>query len=264
MQSPESPDTNVTQTEIAVQGTIENLERTFRDLQRQVERLQRLASLGTVSAMVAHEFNNVLTPIISYCQYALQRGETELMRTALDRTLKNAQRLAGLSGRILGLASPDQMGPLATPLRPLVEDTAACLGRDLSKDSITLVIDVPEGLSVRAHKASLEQVLFNLILNARQAMLDRPGRLTIAAREGEEGRVTIDVSDTGCGIKPENIDHVFEPFFSTKQHESKPDRGGVGLGLHVCKRLMADQDGDISVQSRPGAGTTFTLNLPGA
>lgn len=264
MHSPETPGINVTQTEIAVQSTIENLEGTFRDLQRQVERLQRLASLGTVCAMVAHEFNNMLTPIISYSQYALQRGEGDLMRTALEKTLKNAQRLAGLSGRILGLATPDQMGPVVTPLRPLIDDSAACLGRDLEKDSITLVIDVPEGLSVRAHRASLEQVLFNLILNARQAMLDRPGRLTIAARGAGDGKVTIEVTDTGCGIKQEHIGRVFEPFFSTKQHETKPDRGGVGLGLHVCKRLMTDQDGDISVQSKAGAGTTFTLTLPAA
>ncbi len=259
-----SPDSNVTQSDIAVQSTIENLESTFRDLQHQVESLQRLASLGTVCAMVAHEFNNVLTPIITYSQYALQDGQPDMLRGALDKTLKNARRLSILCGKILGLATPDQMGPVPAPLAPLINDALACLGRDLSKDSITVDLDVPEGLSARAHAASLQQVLFNLILNARQAMLDRPGRLTISARPLDDGRVVIHVTDTGCGIKPEHLGRIFQPFFSTKVHENQPDRGGIGLGLHVCKRLMADQEGDISVESKPGVGTTFTLTLPSA
>jgi signal transduction histidine kinase len=185
------------------------------------------------------------------------------LRTALDRTLKNAQRLSSLCGKLLGMAAADQMGPVSTPLRPLIEDALACLGRDLEKDAITLHLDVPDDLAVRAHAASLQQVLFNLILNARQAMLDRPGRLSFSARR-ETDRVVIDVTDTGCGIKPDHLGKIFEPFFSTKQNESRPDRAGIGLGLHVCKRLMAEQMGDISVYSQPGQGATFTLTLPAA
>ncbi|MEK6643383.1 MAG: HAMP domain-containing sensor histidine kinase [Planctomycetota bacterium] len=262
MPSHDFSDSNVAQTGDLVQSALDGLDSQFGDLQRQVDTLQRLASVGTMAAMIAHEFNNMLTPIVSYCQYALQRGEPDLMKTALERTLKNAQRLSDLSGKILGLAGDASTGPTVVSLRPLIEDAVACLGRDLEKDSISLTIDVPEGLSATAHASSLQQVLFNLVLNARQAMLDRAGRLTIAARRMNDGKVAIEVADTGPGIKPENVPRVFEPFFSTKRHETRPDRGGLGLGLHVCKRLMVEMDGDISVASEPGLGATFTLTLP--
>ena len=97
-------------------------------------------------------------------------------------------------------------------LLPLIEDAVACLGRDLEKDSISLTIDVPEGLSATAHASSLQQVLFNLVLNARQAMLDRAGRLTIAARLLDAGMIAIEVADTGPGIKPENLPRAFVEF----------------------------------------------------
>lgn len=264
MPDPDEADGNLIQADESVQSALDGLETQFGDLQRQIDALQRLASLGTVCSMIAHEFNNVMTPIISYCQYALQRNEPELMRTALDRTLKNAQRLTSMSMKILGLATGDPSDAGHVRVRSAVEDAVACLGRDFDKDSITLTLDIPDELSVRGHVASLQQVLFNLILNARQAMLGLPGRLTISARRIENQHVSIDVADTGCGIKSEHLEKLFEPFFSTKRHESRTERGGIGLGLHVCKRLMADMNGDISVRSRPGEGTTFTLTLPGA
>ncbi len=264
MPSHDFSDSNVVQTSDLVQSALDSVESHFGDLQKQVDSLQRLASVGTMAAMIAHEFNNMLTPIVSYCQYAVQRGEPDLMKTALERTLKNAQRLSDLTGKILGLAGSDQSPPITFSLKPLVEDAVACLGRDLDKDSITLRINVPDDLSVFAHAASLQQVLFNLILNARQAMLDRPGRLEITARTEPANRVTIEVSDTGPGIKPDNHSRIFEPFFSTKKQETRPDRAGLGLGLHVCKRLMTEQGGDITVQSQPGFGATFTLTLPAA
>lgn len=264
MPSHDFSDSNVVQTSDLVQSALDSVESHFGDLQKQVDSLQRLASVGTMAAMIAHEFNNMLTPIVSYCQYAVQRGEPDLMKTALERTLKNAQRLSDLTGKILGLAGGDQSPPTTISLKPLIEDAVACLGRDLDKDSITLRINVPDDLSTFAHAASLQQVLFNLILNARQAMLDRPGRMEITARTEPDNRVTIEVSDTGPGIKPDYLNQIFEPFFSTKKQETRPDRAGLGLGLHVCKRLMTEQGGDITVQSQPGFGATFTITLPAA
>lgn len=243
---------------------LEGLEDHLDLLQRQVQHLQRLASLGTVSAMLAHEFNNGLTPIISYCQYAQQRDDVELMRTAVDKTLKSAQRLALLCRRVLGMAVDDQMGPTDTPILPLVSETLECLGRSLEKDNITLTIDVAEDLKARATPGSLQQVLFNLVINARQAMLDRAGGLTISAQPASDGVVKIEVRDSGPGIRADHLGKVFEPFFTTKDHEGETDRRGIGLGLHICKQLMEEQGGTIVVASRPGEGTTFTLTLPAA
>jgi signal transduction histidine kinase len=260
---PESPQNiNLPHAESNLTQHLDGLERRLTDLQLQVERLQRLAALGTISSMLAHEFNNILTPIVSYCGYAIQRGDPELMRTAVEKTHKNAQRLTMLCNRILGMAVDDQMGPTDTVVLPLIRDAVECLGRDLEKDNITLSIDVPENLKVHATPGSLQQVLFNLVINARQAMIEKGGTLKLIARPLPGGRVSIDVADSGCGIKPENMERIFEPFFSTKQHEGRADRRGIGLGLHICKQLMEEQQGTITVTSKPGAGATFTLTLP--
>jgi signal transduction histidine kinase len=241
---------------------LDHLEQSLEDLRHQVQRLQRLASVGTIATMLAHEFNNLLTPILSYSKFAQSSGDPDLLKTALDKCHKNAQRMATMCSKVLGIAVTDQLGPAMTRIRPLLVDAVACLGRDLSKDNIQLTIDAAEDLKVRIHAGSLQQVLFNLVLNARQAMLDRPGRLTLSAAKIESGLLQITVSDTGRGIRPENLDRIFEPFFSTKEYESQQDRRGLGLGLHICKQLMEEQQGDIKVQSTPGQGTTFTLTLP--
>ena len=260
---PESPQNiNLPHAESSLTQHLDGLERRLIELQLQVERLQRLAALGTISAMLAHEFNNILTPIVSYCGYAIQRGDPDLMRTAVEKTHKNAQRLTTLCNRILGMAVDDQMGPTDTALLPLVRDAVECLGRDLEKDNIALSIDVPENLKAHATPGALQQVLFNLVINARQAMIEKGGTLKIVSRPLPGGRVAVDVTDTGCGIRPEHMEKIFEPFFTTKEHEGRPDRRGIGLGLHICKQLMDEQQGTITVVSKPGAGTTFTLTLP--
>lgn len=273
-----SDNINLSQQENNLERHLDVLERRLGTLQEQVEQLQRLSSLGTVSAMLAHEFNNLLTPVISYSQYALKTNDPDLLRTAAEKTHKNASRMATLCQKVLGMVTDDQMGFVETPIRPLVMDAVECLGRDLEKDDITLNIEIPEDLTARANAGNLQQVLFNLVINARQAMIERPGRLTIAATHTDNdtdtstntgtgtgnsnGKVSIHVTDNGIGIKPENLSRVFEPFFSTKKHASKTERRGIGLGLHICKRLMEEQDGTISINSTPSQGTTVTLTLP--
>jgi len=244
---------------ISIKDQLDKLEGHMASLQEQVQRLQRMASLGTVAATLAHEFNNLLTPIISYSQYALSRDDPALLRTAVEKTHKNAERLTTLCGHILGLATDDQMGPTDAEIKPLLLEAVACLGRDLEKDNIAFSVDVPDDLVARVRRGSLRQILFNLVLNARQAMLGRAGTLTLSAYSSEDGAVEITVADTGPGIRPEHMDRIFEPFFTTKQRENKPGRGGVGLGLHVCKQLVEEQHGTIAVESEPGRGAKFRL-----
>lgn len=246
-----------------VERQLDGLERQFAELREQVQQLQRLAGLGTLSAVLAHEFNNMLAPIVSYSQYALQRNDAELMRSALEKTRVSSKRLSELCSKILGMAADDRSGPADALIAPIVAESVDCLARDLAKDDIVLIVDVAADLKARFQPATLQQVLFNLLLNARQAMLGRPGRLTVSARPVCES-VEITVSDTGPGIKPEHVGRVFEPFFSTKRHESELEKGGVGLGLYVCKQLMADLGGSIAVVSKPGQGASFTLTVPAA
>lgn len=250
--------------EIDVQKQLEQLESHFSDLQRQVQRLQRLAALGTMSAMLAHEFNNLMTPIVGYAQFALQRKDPAQMATALEKTLKHSRRAASLCEKVLGMASDQQMGPTPTPVRPLALDALECLGRDLEKDGIEVGIDVDESLTVRAVAASLQQVLFNLVINARQATLGKRGRLTISAARTEQNEIRICVSDSGQGIRPEHIDQVFEPFFTTKSRQDQPDRRGLGLGLTISRQLIEESGGRLTVESRYGHGATFSIWLPSA
>ncbi len=243
---------------------LDQLEANLGELQAQVLELQRMASIGTMSAILAHEFNNLLTPILTYTQYALSREDPQLWRTAAERSNKNAQRLAALCQRILGFTSNTSSGPSAQLVKPLLTDVIECLGRDVTKDGIQVEIDAPDDLKVVVDAGALQQVLFNLVLNAWQAMLDRPGRLTLSARAIDECRAAITIRDTGCGIPPENLPRIFEPFFTTKTGESKSYRRGSGLGLHVCRRLVEEQGGMIEVESAAGSGTTFSLTLPRA
>lgn len=256
-----TPPADLANVDLDVLHQLAGLERQFAELRQQVKQLQRLASLGTLSAILAHEFNNMLAPVVSYSQYALQRDDPALARTALERTLAASQRLAQLCSKILGMAADDAPGAVDAPLAPVVADAVDCLARDLAKDDITLTVNVPPDLHARFHAPTLRQVLFNLLLNARQAMLGRPGRLSISAQRSGD-IVELTVADTGPGISPGDLEKIFEPFFSTKRHEGELDRGGVGLGLFVCKQLMTDLGGSISVASRPGQGATFTLTLP--
>ncbi|MCA9254038.1 MAG: hypothetical protein KDA33_00305 [Phycisphaerales bacterium] len=226
--------------------------------------LQRLASLGTMSAVVAHEINNLLTPMISYGQFAAGQSNPDVWRKAVDRANDGAVRLRALCNGILGIASNVRTRPEVGPIKPFLVEALGAIGRDWKKDRIEAVIDVEDGLTARFDAAAMRQVLFNLCINARQAMLNHGGRLTLSGGVVAGGRVRIRVGDTGMGISPENLSRVFEPFFTTKRREARSDMGGVGLGLYVCRCLVEEQGGSLDVESREGEGTTFSIELPGA
>ncbi len=259
-----APDTlrSVVADEHALQVHVDQLERQFLSLREQLRHTQRLASIGTMAAMIAHEFNNLFTPVMAYARQALDTGDVELMKKALDKALTNIQIIRQMSDRIVGLVKNGETGSTPHPLRKLVEDALGCLGRDLIKDNIALNVQIDPQLCVRVNGHQIQQVLLNLILNARQAMLGRRGRLTIDAAPDASGRIAVHVRDTGCGIREEDLPRIFEPFFSTKQYADKPDKRGLGLGLTICKEIVEEHGGELTVESRIGVGTTFTLTLP--
>ena len=244
-----------------LQGQFEGLSEQIAQLQKQFRQAQKLASLGIMSAILAHEFNNLLTPVVSYSQYVLKHDDPELLRSAVQRAYNQTSRVAELCKHILDMAVEQDAEPSDVALRGMVEGAVACLGRDLAKDNITLAINVDPDLYVRANPPLLQQVFFNLILNARQAILGRPGRLDITATRDDQ-TVHVAVSDTGSGIEPDALPHIFEPFFSTKRDAERPDKRGIGLGLVVCKDIVEDHGGSIEVESTLGQGTTFSITLP--
>ena len=117
-------------------------------------------------------------------------------------------------------------------------------------------------MTVTAVKGQLHQVILNLIINARQAMLERGGKLTIEAGPQSDGKFEIKITDTGCGIPPENLNKIVDPFFTTKTDSPDPDKMGTGLGLLACSNIIENHGGTISVISEPGCGSTFTIMLP--
>jgi C4-dicarboxylate-specific signal transduction histidine kinase len=247
-----------------LQNELDNVVAQFDSLRAQLRQAQKLATIGTTAAMIAHEFNNLFTPVMAYARQALDTDDVELMKIALNKTLERVDVMRSMADRVIGLAKQSQTAVTRVGVRELVENAIECLCRDLDKDQISVNLQIDPELAVRANENQLLQVLFNLVINARQAMLGRRGRLTADAAPTRDAKVRINIRDTGCGIAPENLERIFEPFFSTKRDADKPDRRGLGLGLAICRDIIEDLDGTITVESAVNAGTTFTITLPAA
>jgi len=235
--------------------------------EEQLRQTQKLAAMGTMAAMLAHEFNNILTRILNHADHALNyAADAELTAKALRRIHENAGRAAEISRSIFDFAGSAEDRRRPVNLALLAREAINCLGRDPAKDNIAIRCRIAPDLVVLANATLLQQVLFNLVLNARQAILStsrRGGQLTLAADRHADGRVVIRVNDTGCGIPPANLANLFEPFFSTKTAAARSDRKGIGLGLAICRSIIVEHGGAIEVDSVLGEGTTFTITLPG-
>ena len=245
-------------------GHFERLEAQFQQVRDGLTHSHRLATLGTIASIVAHEYNNILTPVISYAQLALAEPEdAALMRKAVEKALLGAERAAKISSSLLGFAreSDDQQ---VAPLAATIAEAASCLGRDLSKDGIAFTVDVPNVL-VAMPPLNLQQVMLNLLLNARKAMSRGGGRLRIDGRADTQ-RIHLRVADTGPGIPEQIMDRLFEPFVTQEVDAAAGTREprGTGLGLCICRELIRNAGGRIEVASTPGSGAVFHLTLPKA
>jgi two-component system sensor histidine kinase HydH len=258
-------DAAIGQDAFALQAQLDRLVEHFDLLHRQLREAQKLASLGATAAMIAHEFNNLFTPVIAYAEQALSTDDVDLMRKALTKTIEQTQVMRNMSDRVVGLAKQSDGAIKPINVGRIVHNAIECLGRDLSKDNIAVDLKIDPNLEVRANENQLLQVLFNLVINARQAMLGRRGRLTIDAAVIPDHRIEINVRDSGCGIPPENLGKIFDPFYSTKRDATKSDRRGLGLGLTICRDIIEEElDGQLDVSSEVDVGTVFTIVLPRA
>jgi signal transduction histidine kinase len=251
----------LSETERKLHAQFERLEQQFALLKQQTRQAQKLASLGAAATMLAHEFNNLMTPVLGYARYALDADDKELMAKALQMTIRQTDVITAMSDRILGLAANEAQSRQPVSIAKAVEDAVACMCRDLSKDGITLDADIDASLRVLADPKQLQQVLFNLFINARQAITHRNGRITVRAEGGDE-YLEIRIKDNGCGISADNLERIFEEFYTTKG--DRPGKSGLGLGLALCREIIEEHRGTITVESEPGHGTTFTLRLPSA
>ena len=229
-----------------------------------VEYANKMASLGRLSAGVAHEINNPLAIINEKAGllkdvFTLQRRYTEdpqLMAIA-DSILSSVERCARITRRLLGFARHSDAKPQVLEIGDVIQEVLGFLGKEAEYRSIAVSVDVaPQTPRLHGDRGRLQEIFLNLINNAFAALADG-GRLDIRARPAEGGVICVTVADTGCGIPAADINRIFEPFFSTKT-----ERGGTGLGLSITYGLVQGLGGRISVTSEVGQGTTFDVFLP--
>lgn len=260
------PDVQSLKTNVLEQ--VEHMSRELQFLRDQLTESQRLATIGTIAAVIAHEFNNLLTPIVSYSQFALSSAESDkpdmdLIRKALSKAFGASTKAGKISTSMLQLARGESSF-CHVSIQQLIEDTLLVMARDPGKDGIALRVQVQPDLIVDGDPIQLEQVLLNLLINARQAMLGKGGSLSIKAqRMDESNEIRLQVIDTGPGISEKVIPRIFEPFFTTKGTAKKGETRGTGLGLAICKEIIEHHKGRIEVTSEVGKGTTFSIYLPG-
>lgn len=251
--------------EQTLHAQLDSMQEQLSALREQLTESQRLATIGTIASVIAHEFNNLLTPIVSYSQYALQSAEgespdMELIRKALSKSFQSSTKAGRICTAMLGLARGESIFGQVSVQR-LVDETLAVLARDPQKDGIALRVQVQPEIDVFGDPVQLEQVLLNLLINARQAMLGKGGSITVKAQK-LDNEVRIQVIDTGPGIPEKLVPKIFQPFFTTKGTTRKGEQRGTGLGLAICKEIVEHHKGRIEVQSEMGKGTTFSIYLP--
>jgi signal transduction histidine kinase len=231
-------------------------------LEQQLIQAQRLATLGTLSMGMAHEFNNLLMTIINQADTALISDREEKMRQALEKTMTCGEQASTMIRSMLGFAKSTDTATRRVVAAELMTDAVSLLGRDLKKDGIKVECEFDESLQVDVAPTEMTQVLLNLIINARHAMSDGGGTLHLRVY-GDNSYVALEVADTGVGIDAEHMEMLFEPFFTARQ-ESSADVGGTGLGLWLVRTIARKFSGDVSVVSQPGQGATLTVYLPEA
>ncbi len=244
-----------------------------RQLERQFHHAQKMEAIGRLAGGVAHDFNNLLTVIQGFSEMALKSsGLDTAVRRDLEEVHKAALRASDLTGQLLAFSRRQPVQPRVLDLNTLVADMAKMLQR-LIGENIELETRMGTRLaSIRVDPGQIEQVIANLVVNARDAM-PGGGRLAIetanhscADGSGAPCRpscpgpsVVLAVSDTGTGMDPETLRRLFEPFFTTKARGK-----GTGLGLSTVYGIVQQCGGDIEVASEPGRGTTFRVYLPQA
>jgi len=242
-------------------------------LEQQVQRSQRLDSLGVLAGGVAHDFNNLLVGVLGNADLLLVECEDPATRESLQAIIDAASRAAGLTSQMLAYAGRGEVRrPEPVELCTLVRELGTLLASSLSKKA-DLVCEIPDDIVVLADPTTLSQVLMNLLTNASDALQDGIGRIEVRAQSlhtpdsgwddalGATVRpgawIRIDVEDTGVGMDAATLERIFEPFFTTKRH-------GHGLGLAASLGIVSAMSGALRVESIPGHGTTFSLLLPAA
>lgn len=231
-------------------------------LRSQLLEARKQASLGELLGTTTHEFNNALTTILNYARMGLRHRDQATRDKALERILSAGTRAAKITASVLSMSRNRSTRFEPVDMTVLVEDVLVLLEREMMKYRVQVEREFGPVPRVSANPGQIQQVLLNLMVNARQAM-PNGGRLIMRiAHDEATGFVDVMVRDTGCGMPPEVMRRIFEPHFTTKSGPDETGKGGSGMGLASCREIIEAHRGRIRVESAPGRGTAMTIRLP--
>jgi signal transduction histidine kinase len=237
-------------------------EERIRLLEAQLRQAQKLASLGELVSTTTHEFNNALTTIINYAKLGLRHKDDATRDKAFDRVLTAARRAERITNSVLGFARNRSNDFEPTNLAKIVEDTLVLLEREMARYRVAVETKLEAVPPVRAIGNQIQQVLMNLLTNARQAM-PRGGSILIRlAPNSADGTVELTIRDSGVGIPQDQLPRIFERYYTTKDGPDASGKGGTGVGLSTCRDIIQAHHGRIRVESAVGRGTAFIIKLP--
>lgn len=226
---------------------------------------EKMAALGQLVSGIAHELNNPLTTIMGYAQLLLGHGLKPQQLAEATRVFQEAERACRIVKNLLYFARTNKTEQTCVDLNQVVERTLALRSYELKMENIQVFADLAPGLpQTIADPLQLQQVVLNLLINAEQALLEYRGHGNVRIRTSlimrgpqPHDHIVLEVSDDGPGIPPEHASRVFEPFFT-----SKPPGAGTGLGLSIIYGIVHQHGGEVTFESRPGAGARFIVDLP--
>jgi signal transduction histidine kinase len=231
-------------------------------LKQQLLEAQPMAALGELVGTTTHEFNNMLMTILNYAKLGLRNRDDATRDKALEKILAAATRAEKITNSVLGLARNRKQEFAPTDLASILQESLVLLEREMMKYKVAVRCEFADAPPVRAIGNQIQQVLLNLMTNARQAM-PKGGQLILRITHDQAaGVVEFTVRDTGSGIPREKLSKIFDRFYSTKDGPDETGKGGAGVGLSTCKDIIDAHQGRLKVESTVGQGTAFIVRLP--
>jgi PAS domain S-box-containing protein len=250
--------TNESGSVVGYEGIIKDITQR-RNMERQLLQADKLASLGQLSAGVAHEINNPLGLILGYTQLLIREESAESEKLEDLKTIeKHTRNCKSIVAALLDFARRTETKRTPVDINQAVQEVLTVINHQFELDNVDIVVNYDETVpTFSGDKEKLKQVIMNLVLNAEQAIEDS-GRVSISTTFlAQPGEIQVAVQDTGIGIRKEVMDKIFDPFFTTK-----PVGQGTGLGLSLSYGIIQEHNGEIVVHSEPGMGATFTVIIP--
>jgi len=220
---------------------------------------QRQLLLGSIASMVAHELNNLMAPVLSRAQLAQMTQAPDSIAKAVEVAARNTEHAVSISRRLLEMAQGLDAEPRSYPVREALDRVGLTFARPMDKDGIDYAEDIADGLAVQADPILFDQVLMNLLLNARKAT--ERGRIRVVAAP-VDGQARVEVIDNGVGIEPERMDKVIRPFLAAPPDHDPHSWVHVGLGLHACRWIVNQHNGRIEAEGNEQGGCTFRVYWP--